>query len=521
MVQLLLAISAGLFTLASPAALAQTPSTPDTLPLEDSQPELLPEPLEPSGSTTDVQSLSLTLPELIDLVLAGNRDLQNSRLQRLIERQQLSEAEQKFNPRITPRLSIGLTQDLSSSGVIVSETIDPFGQRTETVLEDSTQLNQSAQVAATLTTRIGTNLSLDIDPLSDTQPFRLEITQPLLRGFGRTVNEASVEQARLSETRNQLTLRQQLINTLTTTINRYTGLIQAQEQVRIQVLALERRQQELVRSQALVEAGRLPRVDLFDAERSVADAQRDLLGAQNDLTQANNELLNLVGTDRPLQFVASAESVQELFAAAEARVTQFELNQLVATAYQQRPDYLQAQLDQQSRQLDVLLAEDGQKLNLDLAGNLDLGNFSETTLGIVATRTFEDPALETQRISSEVRLQQGENRLTQLRESIRNDVTSQLAAVQSNLARVEAARRATANANQQLEVSRERYQRGQIDRFEVTTQEQALVDAQNAELVAAIAFLDSIATLEQTVGITLESWAAQTNSDEIPSSTLP
>lgn len=510
-------------------AIAQSPADtfPSTLPLEqppDTSPAAPPSPpshLLPPSFDPATQVIFLTLPDLIDLTLAGNRELRNETLQRIVQRQQLNAAEQKFDPRITPTLSVELNQDWASRSTLgLGEgvgTLEPAPN------SDGTTFDQEIDIAVTLNTRLGTELEVGVVPLTDSQPFVFRIRQPLLRDFGRTVNEASVEQARLTESQNQLALRQQIIDTLTTAIAQYTTLIGAQETVKIQATALERRRQQLEILQALVAAGRRPQVDLFDAERSVADAERDLIIAQNEQFQANTALLNLIGTDQPIRFVASPEAIDQLFEAAIARVANLDQATLITTAYQHRPDYPQAQLEQQIRELDLLLAEDAQQWRLDVVGAGNLGDASETTLGLVAARTFDEPDLETARISSEVSIRQQENQLIQLQETIRNTVVSSLTDVQSNQTRVEAADRATSNAQQQLLVAQEKFRRGidGVDIFQVISQEESLVNAQNAALQARIAFLNSLAILDKEVGITLETWAPQIDLEEVLLPVLP
>lgn len=473
-----------------PSRSQSLPASPDSLPLQQRSPlenEALPEVLR----LENTELVPITLSELIQLTLQGNRNLQDAQLQRIVQRQQLNAAEQTFNPRITPRLSLDLAQDFAGS----DRSADTF-------------FDESAEVRAEMDTRLGTRLSLGLDPL-DNQRLSVGITQPLLRGFGRTVNEAPVVQARLAESSNQLALQQQVIDTVTSTVTQYTALIQAQESVKIQAQALERRQRELERQQALVRVGREAGVSLLDYERLVADADRQLISAQNNLVRANTSLRNLVGTDQPLQFVALLATVDQLFATATAQSAQFDQARLIEQAYQVNPEYLQAQLQQQSQALDLTVAQDNLRWQLNLRGESEVGNLSQGRLGLVATRQFDDPALETQRVRSEVALRQGENRLARLREQLRNDVTNRLLDVRSNLAQVEAATRARQSAERQLAVTRARFGQGDATSFEVSTQEENLVAAQNAELNARITFLNSIALLEQTVGITVESWQPQ------------
>jgi outer membrane protein len=117
------------------------------------------------------------------------------------------------------------------------------------------------------------------------------------------------------------------------------------------------------------------------------------------------------------------------------------------------------------------------------------------------------------KIRSDVALEQRDSTLAQLQEEIRNTVIADLESVRANLRAVEAAFRATENARLQLDAARTQFRlgRGGITQFQLLNQEDQLVQAQNAELNAEIEFLNAIALLDQTVGITLDNWAGQVN----------
>ncbi|MEL6398441.1 MAG: TolC family protein [Cyanobacteria bacterium J06626_4] len=488
----------------------QTTPAPAAVPSRDAA-SPTDEPLQEDATLIPGRSrIALTLPELLTLVVTGNRDLRDRQLQRLVEQQQLQAAEAAFDPRFTPAVGIGVSQSFDA-GLRGGGNLPGGIGGTETELGDRTTLTQSAGVEGTLTTRQGTAIGLTLDALGDT-PIGLRLTQPLLRGAGTAVNEAPVDIARLRESQNFLALEQTLIDTVSTTVNQYTTLIETQESVRIQAQALERRQERLRILTALVEAGRRAEFDLVDSRRSVADAERDLLLAQTQREQANTDLLDQIGTEQNLVFVAAAATITDLFASAVARIEGYDLETLVAIAYQTRPDYRQIELDQEVAQLNQRLAADGLQWQLNLEGNANLGDFSETTLGVVARRTFDEPELETALVQSQVEILQQGNRLAQERTSIRNEITNQLNTVNANLARVEAAQRATENARLQLEVTQELFRRGRIQNvFQITNQEENLVDAENSELTARIQFLDSIVTLDQAVGLTLDTWSQAVN----------
>lgn len=504
-------------------AIAQT--APATLPLDGPtegleqdypDPDLLEQPREAehgpeaedfAGSAAAARPVALTLADTILLTLTGNRTLQNNQLERIVQRQELREAEQAFDPRLTPTLGASVTRRLSAGG---PELIDPVTG--EILFRDSAVRRESrALLEAAVNTRQGTAIRVGADPINGDRLLNVEVVQPLLRGFGTAVNEAPVNQARLGETLNQLELQATVIDLITQSTLGYTSLISAQTQVDIQSQALERRQQQLEILRALVAAGRRAEIDLFDTERSVADAERSLVEAQNALNQANNNLLNLIGTDQNLRFVASPETVDRLFVEALDRVSEYDRDRLVATALAQRPDYRQAQIVRQQLELGQILAEDALRWQVNAVAGGSVGNLSTTTLGLVATRTFNEPQLDTNRVRSQISLQQQDNTLAQQQEQIRNDVAARLADVQATQLQVEAAERATLSARRQLEADQEQYRlgRGQVSLFEIINREEALVAAQTNELEARVALLNSIAELERTVGITLDRWAAE------------
>lgn len=477
-------------------AIAPFPALAESLPLVPPPTEAAP---VPQG---EPQAVPLTLSDLLTLTLEGNRDLRNRVLDRTVERQTLAAAEQTFDPRFTPTLEVNATLT-EFGGVEGSES-----ELGAVLLGSRTDFDQRVLLNSNLVTRLGTDIDLGLTPLEGGQLFQFRVSQPLLRGFGTAINEAPVNQARLGEISNQLALRQTVIDTLTTAIVGYNDLVNAQAQVEIQTQALARRQRQLEIVQALVQAGRRAPIDLFDPERSLADAEGSLVNAQNQLDQANNTLLNLIGTDRNLRFVVSLDAVRELYAVAAEEVLAYQPEALVAVALAQRTDYRQAQLQQQQQALDLLIAQDELRWQLNAVADGTLGDSSVGVLGLVATRVFGDPDPETNRVASEIALQQQDNTLAQLQNEIRNDAIARLAEARSNLQQVEAAERATLNARRQVDADQAR---GGRDLFEAISQEESLVTAQTNELAARIAFLNSVARLEQTVGITLERWVGEIN----------
>jgi outer membrane protein len=481
------------------------------------------------AESTDRKVLELSLSQTIQRVLENNRDIKNADLDRLLQRQDLREAEGKFQPKITPFFAVGVNQSLSSSPEITLSSfndnpiapLNPLNPTTPTNvtpspvpnaatetqrLGDRTTWNRDVQVTGTLLTPIGTQISLTIDPITDPN-VNLSLTQPLLRGAGLKVNQASVKIARVGDRRNALALQQILIDKVTETIVAYRAVIKAQESLRIQGIAIASKRRQLEVTQALVQAGRRPRADLIDAEKTVADSDRTLLIEQNNLAQAVSNLLRLLEADQTLQLMIPQGEIDALVKAELPKMTRSQA-ELVQIAYQRRIDYLQSQLGLETEQFNGQVVRNNQLWNLDLNSNTNLGTQSSTSGRLVLTRTFGDRSRDTELTRHQIRLTQAENRIAQVRETVQQDVNDRLRDLTSNLSQVAAAQRAREFAEQQLSIAQERFKRRgtQTTIFEIIQKQDDLVIAQNNELSAKIDYLNAIANLEKAIGITLDTW---------------
>ena len=529
-------IGCGLAIALSTSALAQPPAP--TVPLSLSAPEAS---VPAEASVT--QTVTLTLPQVIQFVVQSNRDLKNAGLDRVVQRQELKEAESSFDPRFMPTVTIGINRALSSSSrptstVLVPSSVssptttqssflgsgsgrsDPLGdsQRdspSETLRErftNRTTFNSSTQLQAQLNTRIGTQFRLSSDPLSDF-PLSLTISQPLLRGFGKAVNEAPVKVARLTDTKSSLALRQTLIDKITETIIAYRTLYERQELVRIQEVSLANKRYQLEVTTALVKAGRKARADLVDSAQSIADGERQLIDAKNQLALANSILLRLMDTPKTLIVQISSDSMEGLIQAAIARAQSLDPTALLNIAYRNRSNYLQAKLDIETETLSLVGAQDNKRWGLDLQSSTSLGTSSQTSAGLVLSREFGNQRLETEVQRRQIGIQKNRNRFNQLTEIIKTELSDQLKTISATQQQIAAAQQASELAKQQLAIAQERFKRGKIDIFEVTQKEDTLTTARNNELTARLDFWLSIVQLDRILGTTLNTWSSFIPSD--------
>ncbi|MBD1927159.1 TolC family protein [Trichocoleus sp. FACHB-90] len=450
-----------------------------------------PEPITPQPG------IQLNLADVVILAVQNNTDIKNAYLERIAQRQNLAVAEDKFIPNLRPNVSFNIERfgsgaNTSTSadlglGAIVSVNI-PTGARLSFGWDTHTQTSN------------GNNFIDNINNDILGQNLQLRFTQPLLRGAGTAVNRASIEIARLDERANIQALKSTLINTITSAILGYRDLLQAQEQLEIERLSLESARQILQINQALIDAGRIAPVEIVQSQTEVANRELSLLAAQNTLASTKLALLDILDIGQNLDIVAVERIVLSSVSP--------ELNKLKTVAFQNRPDYLQAQLRLEIAKLDQLVADNNRRLNLDFDAryNNSVSSTSQLAAGLVFSHTFGDRTAERDFQRSRVNFLQANNSLENLRQSIEIQVTDRVRDVNLRLSEVRLAQQARELSERQLQIEQERLKLGRGEIFQVVTFQNNLVEARNRELTAIIAYLNALTGLDQTVGTTLDTW---------------
>ncbi|MDX2096619.1 MAG: TolC family protein [Leptolyngbyaceae cyanobacterium bins.59] len=473
--------------------------------------------------------LELSLEEAISLLLQNNRELKNASLERLVQRQQLREAESTFDWQVQPLFGIGVSRLLSQPSVgtlpnsigLGSLTVPGFGSSASggtVLLPPETTYTRSTQVVGRLRSSLGTTLTLSLDPFRQ-DPALVTVTQPLLRGAGTAVNEAPVQVARLSESRGRLELRRTLIDRITNTATAYRALIRAQEALRIQEISIANQRRLLELFQVLVDAGRRARVELVDIQANLATQEAQKIVLQNQLAQAQSELLKTLELPETVQLVIPEREIaafRQTDSNTLQRVRQLNLETLVQTAYQNRPDYLQTDNEIRTAKLTLLIARNNQEWGLDLQGNASTGPISQMSAALVLSRVFDDQGLETASQRSRISLQQRQNDRARLTETIRLEVGDRLRDVNSAIVRISATELARQLAEQRAANAQEQSQRGRgRDIFELLQLQNQVITAQQEELNARIDLFNALTTLDQALGITLEAWQNQVNASQL------
>lgn len=455
-------------------------------------------PNQPQSPATG-QEIVLTLSDAVLLALENNRTLKNAYLERIVQRQELAVAEDKFAPRLTPSLSISIAQ----LGQNLTTTDGEFGAGATVAVKMPTGGELSFSWATNNQTLNSTDL---ITPFNDDflgQNLQLRFSQPLLRGAGTNVNRASIEIAQLTEQINILNLKSILINTITDVILSYREWLRAQEKLKIAQLSLQSAKESLENYRILIEAGRLAPVDIVQAETNIANQQVRLIEAVNNLESTRLALINILDIDQDT-IILPADLPQATPIALDAE-------KLRELAFTNQPEYLKAQLDIERTKLGLLQAENNRLWDLNFNTSYDYtlseSHKSDVRVGLALSRQLDDLTVERDFQRSRINKLQAENTLEEQQESLRLQLKDRIRDVQLSFSQVELAQKATKLSERQLEIAREKQRLGrEITVFELIRLQDDLVQARNIELNATINYLNALTRLDQTLGTTLETW---------------
>ena len=462
-------------------------------------PEVQPSPPAPVMAETD--GVELTLNDVIILGLENNRTIKNQYLERIVQGQDLIVAEDKFNPNFTPNLSINWSDITQGNSTVMSNGLR-LSAGLVIKIPTGGELNMSWVGQRQQQNYQGSGGS-DRDVLR--QNLELTFKQPLLRGAGQRVNRADIEIARITETINLLDLKSTLIDKTTEIIISYRRVLQAQEEVKIDLQALENAKKTVENTQFLIDAGRIAKAELITVQSQVADQEIALLSSRNNLRQRRLDLLELLDIDEDVNIIAS----QNL----EIQPPTLDIDRIRQSILEHQPSYLKAKLNLENAKTQLVIDENKRRWNIDLetvvrhdpapyANN----NKTQLSAGLTFSKALGDRSIERDFQRSRVDVLKLENDLKETIQKVNTEVTKNLQDIELNFKKVELSRRATKLAELQLSNEVEKIKLGFQGRrlLDLVDFQSKLNEAQNNELNAKIDYLNALTNLEKNLGITLD-----------------
>jgi outer membrane protein len=396
-----------------------------------------------------------------------------------------------------------------------------------------------------------------------TNTLAINISQPLLRGFGLLPNTQFILEAKNETKEDNLSFEEQVITTVTAVENQYWQLVFARESVNVQQAAMASDQKLYEDNKRQLEIGTLAPLDVLTAESAVATDQQNVIVAQTNALEQQALLLNYIAKNSMDASLRGVEVIPTTTAENIPPVPTIELPDAVKEAWANRPELKVDQLLLNSDDIAIKATRNGLLPSMTLSGTYSstslaglltsstptgafLANLNEPIVdstGVPVPNQFLPIPVETTTRSStglgdnydtifhnkfptyaasltfslpiRNRSAQATNARAQLNErqertalqrdenTIAISVRNALIAIQQGEAQVAAATKATQLAQQTLIDEQKKYQLGASTSYQVVLQTRDLTTAQGNELQARINLEVALVNFNLAMGRTL------------------
>ena len=189
---------------------------------------------------------------------------------------------------------------------------------------------------------------------SEAVAFSLNISQPLLNGFGVAVNKRAYHKARNNREPNDLQFKNQVINTVSSVVSLYWDLVTFDNDLKIKQQTLDLDTKLYEDNKRRAELGAIAPIDIIQAEADMKAAQQDVIAQDSQVQQQEMILKNYLtrgGLDNPVVAVARIVPTDHIDVPAQEPV--IPIQDMEAQALLNRPEVEQNNISLENARLDL------------------------------------------------------------------------------------------------------------------------------------------------------------------------
>ena len=366
----------------------------------------------------------------------------------------------------------------------------------------------------------------------------LTVTQPLLRGFGASLNRRFIRIAGDEQKIGSLLFRQQLIATVYGVVRLYTDFVALYQDVKVKQESVTLAEKLLADVKAQVDEGTLAAVEQTRATAQVFSTRQDLVNSQGLLEEQEAILKNVLtrlGNEDEAVRAARLIPTDSLEIPAQDNIQP--IQDLLAQALANRPDLGQARLQVDISRIGLQGSQNATRPEVDLVGLMQNNGLAGSLNPLLPTA---DPALiggyggvldqifarryptygvglqftipvhnrvaDADLARDEIQMKQSQIRLRQLENQARLEVEDALIAMRRARASSEAAAQARALQEQSLQIEQAKFDVGASTSFFVIQYESLLAQASSTEVAARSAYVKAQAALQRAIGTILDDY---------------
>jgi outer membrane protein len=369
----------------------------------------------------------------------------------------------------------------------------------------------------------------------------LVVTQNLLNGFGKAVNNRNIRVQKNNLKVTDLQFKQQVITTVTAALNLYWDLVSFNQDLKAKQEEVATADQLLKNNQDQVRIGTLAEIEVTRAQSQLYAARQDLVISETNLLQQETVLKNALSR----QGIATSDL-------ADIHVIPLDtitipgkddlpsVNDLTANALKNRLEIEQARLNLESNNMNLVGIKNSLKPTLQvfaeltnngLTGSVNVlglapgvppppgtfvGNYGNLlgeifrrdypnySAGVSLTIPLRNRAAQADYATSVIEIRQNELNFQKQVNQVRVDVQNAVIGMQQARVRYDAAVQARNLSQQTFDADKKKYELGAGTPYQVVQDQRDLASAQSSEAQAMANYSHARIALDQALGQTLE-----------------
>jgi outer membrane protein TolC len=316
------------------------------------------------------ENLELSLKDCVHRALKANQEILVTMYEPLKAGADEFAAHGEFDPQLFSQAQYTYTSQTASSEVVTFGGI--------TAIESYQTTSQSGvQGKLPWGTQYNVALGLSKEESTYTQMreqwfggLNLNLTQPLLRGFGKSANRARIEEAANSRDIAENQLRSTVLTAVSDTVKAYWDLVGAIENVEARQKAVENAQRTLEIQEKRLKLGSAAEIEVVQAQAGLTTRKSDLISARSQVEIAGDRLKSLLGL-----LDEDTVAPKQITPTDKPEVSDVQLNEVQSTslALKNRPEMASAELQIETAKIEQKRLANGLMPQFDITGGVSQG----------------------------------------------------------------------------------------------------------------------------------------------------
>ena len=460
--------------------------------------------------------IEMTLGEAVELSLENNLSYAKDKYLPKISEAGIKIAAGEFDPQFKIQLGDSYRKELYTSiigpqGIIGTSGIFESYQR---LFEVDTSVSGKVNTGTAYEIkwsdqRVKSRASLDVlNPYHYTET-SLTLSQPLLKGFGKGIQESNLNVAKNSFEISRLALDDSASSVILDTANAYWELVSAIDEVEVAELSLNLAKNINEETKARIDVGVLAPVEIYKVEAEVAVREESLLKVRKIVSDSHDRLRITMGMkdwDTAIIPIEKRPSPSDMPA----------LDECIKDAFNLRRDYKQANIDIKNREIMSRYYKNQGLPDFSLTGTagrsgkggrfseandrLDDGRYYFWELGVMLSIPIGNNTAKGNYLKARYEEEQAGLNLRLIEQKIQLEVREVWRTVQLNMESITATNKTRIAAGKRLEAEEGRFKVGMATLNDVLKFQEEYTKALSSEKRAYINYAKSVVFLEKIKG---------------------